>query len=88
MNSDVPRHYGAQIEEGAHAQRITTDEAIERIFQAGLEMFVRDTPSPSSAESAPTRSYESFFGVAKGRPGAYGSPEAADRYIEDLRNAS
>ena len=34
----------------------------------------------------PVRPYASYFGVIKGRPGAHGSPEAVDRYIDELRD--
>lgn len=74
-----PRHE-PRIALVAQAQHISTDEAIDRILDAGLDVLVPQT-------NQPRRSYESFFGVAKGRPGAHGSPEAADRYIEELRNA-
>lgn len=87
MSYDVPQRYKPQIEQVAHAEHITVDEAVERIFKAGLERFAPVIPKASGTEDSPGRSYGSFFGVAKGRPGAYGSPEAADRYIEEMRNA-
>ncbi|MFZ4508196.1 MAG: hypothetical protein ACOYON_10935 [Fimbriimonas sp.] len=34
----------------------------------------------------PVRPYASYFGVIDGRPGAHGSPEAVDRYIDELRD--
>jgi len=48
-----------------------------------LKAALQSTPPVAAATTR--RSYASFFGAAKG-PGAHGSPEAVDRYIEDLRN--
>ena len=79
MALNIPASYQPKIELVAEAQHISTDEALGRILDAGLERL-----TPTSVK--PRRSYVSFFGVAKGRPGAHGSPEAADRYIAELRN--
>jgi len=78
-------HLPASIEQGvqrfAAELHISHDEALLKLIETGLTVSRLTTPA------APKRSYASFFGVAKGRPGAHGSPEAADRYIEELRNA-
>ena len=66
-------------------QHISPEEALERIVDEGLKSTLQN--KSTGAAIAPRRSYASFFGVAKGRPGAHGSKEAADRYIEELRNA-
>ena len=86
MSYVIPERYEPQIQEFAQAQHISTDEAFDRIVRAGLERFVPIAANPIDRETAPARSFASFFGVAKGRPGAHGSREAVDRYIEELRN--
>lgn len=77
-------HLPANIEENvqrfADELHISHDEALLQLIQTGLSAS-RPYSTP------PTRSYASFFGIAKGRPSAHGSAEEADRYIEDLRNA-
>jgi hypothetical protein len=51
--------------------------------QVAVEQLIRLSPA---SKPKPARSYASFFGVANGRPGAHGSPEAADRYIEEIHS--
>lgn len=77
MSYEIPHGYEAQIEHVAHSWQITTDEALSRILQAGLE---RITPL---AESTPG-SNVSLFGSVTG-PGPRGSKEAVDRYLAELR---
>jgi hypothetical protein len=79
MALEIPSRYEPKIEQIAQAQQITRGEAIDRILDAGLERL-------TTQDAHPRRSYASFFGVGKGRPGAHGSPEAADKYIQELRN--
>jgi hypothetical protein len=76
MSFDIPQRYEPQIEQVAQEQHITTDEALDRIIQAGLERFVPMTKPPSV-------SYASLFGAAKN---GYGSREAVDRAIAEMRN--
>ena len=76
MALHIPHRYEPQIEQVAQAQHITTDEALDRILQAGLERF-----APAAAE--PPVSYASLFGAAKD---GYGSREAVDRAIAEMRN--
>jgi len=83
MQYDIPQEYEPQIQKVARAQHITESEVLERIFKAGLEQFAA---TPSGKDTTRSRSYASFFGVAKGRPGAHGSREAVDRYIAELRD--
>jgi len=66
------------------AQRhITPEQVLEQIVDDGLKAALQSaTPVP---DAMPRRSYASFFGAVKG-PGAHGSPEAVDRYIEEMRN--
>lgn len=79
MALSIPSRYEPKIEEVAQAQHITKYEALDRVLEAGLERLIPPA-------TAPRRSYASFFGVAKGRPGAHGSPEAADLYIAEQRS--
>lgn len=76
MGLNIPHRYEPQIQEVANAQHITTDEALDRILQAGLERFV-----PPAIQ--PRVSYASLFGAAKG---GYGSREAVDRAIAEMRD--
>jgi len=65
-------------------RQITPEQVLEQIVDEGLKATLQSTPPAAEAKSR--RSYASFFGVAKGRPGAHGSPEAANRYLEELRS--
>jgi len=76
---------GQLIASLAARQHITPEEVLTKIVDEVLKTTLQNEPTGEA--EAPKRSYASFFGVAKGRPGAHGSPEAADRYIEELRNA-
>ena len=76
MALDIPQRYEPKIEQVAQAQHITTDEALGRILDAGLERFVPPTAQPRV-------SYASLFGAAKN---GYGSREAVDRAIAEMRN--
>jgi hypothetical protein len=85
MGLSIPHHFENQIQEVAADQHISTDEALDRIIRAGLERLGPKSSLPAG-ERGTERSYASFFGVAKGRPGVHGSREAVDRYIEELRS--
>lgn len=76
MALSIPRRYELQIEQVAQAQHITAQEARDRILEAGLERFVPPTAQPRI-------SYASLFGAAKE---GYGSREAVDQAIAELRN--
>jgi hypothetical protein len=80
MSYEIPHHYEPQIEQIAQEQHISHAEALDRILRAGIERF---QPIPATAKSPPQRSYASFFGAVKN---GYGSPEAVDRAIEEMRN--
>ncbi len=86
MTFDIPQQYEPTIQEFALTQHISTEEALDRIIQAGLERYVPTDRTPVDSDLPRARSYASFFGVAIGRPGAHGSREAVDRYIAELRN--
>ena len=75
MSLNIPHRYEPQILEVANAQHISTDEALDRIIQAGLDQFV-----PPAVQ--PPVSYASLFGAAKD---GYGSREAVDRAIAEMR---
>jgi hypothetical protein len=77
MSLNIPRQYESQIKEIASAQHISTDEALDRVIQAGLQRFVPPSKSPRV-------SYASLFGAATG-PGTYKAREEVDRYISELR---
>ena len=51
--------------------------------QVAAEQLIRLSPA---SKPKPARTYASFFGVAKGQAGAYGSVEAIDRYIAESRS--
>jgi len=76
MALDIPQRYQLKIERVAQAQHITTDEAIDRILDAGLEQFA--LPNVDSPVS-----YASLFGAAKS---GYGSREAVDRAVAEMRD--
>ena len=78
MALDILHRWEPQIEQVARAQNITTDEALDRVIEAGLERLI-----PPAAQ--PPVSYASLFGAAKG-PGTHGSREAVDCYLAELRN--
>ena len=83
MSYDIPQRYEPQIKQFAHAQHISMNEALERILQAGLEQVVPTDTKTVDEAPAPARTYASFFGSIKN---GYGSPEAVDRAIEEMRN--
>ncbi|WP_025226824.1 hypothetical protein [Fimbriimonas ginsengisoli] len=61
-------------------------EAAQRhisLEQVVAEQLIRLSPAN---KPKPIHRYASFFGVAEGRPGAHGSVEAIDRYVEDQRS--
>jgi hypothetical protein len=76
MSLAIPQHYEPQIEQIALSQHITTGEALDRIIRAGLERL-------AAPPSQPRTSYASLFGAAKE---GYGSREAVDRAIAEMRN--
>jgi len=76
MALDIPSRYHQKIERVAQAQHITADEALDRILDAGLERMAPETDQPAV-------SYASLFGAAKG---GYGSREAVDRAIAEMRS--
>ena len=78
MSFDIPRQYEPKIRQFAQSQHITTDEALNRIIQAGLERVTAPVESPRV-------SYVALFGAANG-PGTRKSREEVDRYIAELRN--
>jgi hypothetical protein len=51
--------------------------------QVAAEQLIRLSPAN---KPKPIRRYASFFRVAKGQPGSYGSVEAIDRYIAESRD--
>ncbi len=67
------------------AEGLMAEAAQRRVSpeQVAAEQLIRLSPA---SKPEPTRSYASFFGVAKGQPGAFGSVEAIDRYITESRN--
>jgi|GEM_PF-1363859 len=77
----------------AAAEHITPEEAAAHLLIEGAAYHSKKTPAdePVGLEKAMARiraehpTYASFFGSVKG-PGAHGSKEAADRYIDELRN--
>jgi hypothetical protein len=79
-NSPRGQAIQALIEEN-HA---TPQEVLERLVDEGLKANIGD--QPTEVDVLPKRSYASFWGVGKGRPGAHGSREAVDRYISELRD--
>ena len=79
MALNIPSRYESRIEQIALAHHISKGEVLDRVLEAGLERF-------ATMSERPHRSYASFFGIAKGRPGSHNSPEAVDAYIEDLRS--
>jgi hypothetical protein len=64
------------------AKRLMAEAAQRHISpeQVAVEQLSRLSPA---GESAPTRSYASFFGAAKG---VYRSPEDVDHAIEEMRS--
>ena len=77
MSFDIPPNIEPQIQKYAEAQHLSTNEAVVRLIQAGLEV---EKLNPA-VENRP--SYVSFYGSVKG---GYGSVEAVDKAIKDLRN--
>ena len=79
ISFDIPQRWEPQIEQIAQAQHISTDEALDRVIEAGVEKF------QLSSAVEPRVSYASLYGSVKG-PGAHGSREAVDRYLAELRS--
>jgi len=73
----IPPQYYADIEKVARGQHISTDEAVERVVQAGLEQL-------SHTELPARTSFASLFGAATG-PGTRRSPKEVDRDIAEMR---
>ncbi len=67
------------------ADGLVTEAALRHVTpeQLAAERLIEISPKGAS-KSAPT--YASFFGAAKGRPGAHGSVEAVDRYVAEQRS--
>jgi len=72
---------GQAIQVIVSEQHITPEEVLERIVDEGLRATLQN--KPTAAAAPPRRSYASFFGAVKD---GYGSPEAVDRAIEEMRN--
>jgi hypothetical protein len=76
-------------------EHVTPDQAAFRILTEAGRQESKPAPTAKTTDldeamarvRAEHPTYASFFGAAKGQPGAHRSPEAADRYIEELRNA-
>ena len=62
-------------------QKMTPEAVLERIVDEGLVATSWNRRLDES--TVPKRSYASFFGAVKG---GYGSPEAVDQAIEEMRN--
>ncbi len=62
-------------------QKMTPEEVLERIVDEGLVATLRN--KQPDATTPTERSYSSFFGAVKN---GYGSPEAVDQAIEEMRN--
>jgi len=82
------------VQQLAEAEHITPEQAAAQLLIEGANHHGKKIPmeDPVGMEEAMARvraehrTYASFFGAVKGRPGAHGSPEAVDRYIAELRN--
>ncbi len=81
MALDTPQRYQSKIELVAQAQQITPNEALDRVLDAGLERLI--PAKVVLAEDQPRVSYASLFGSVKN---GYGSREAVDRAIAEMRN--
>lgn len=77
MSFDIPPNIEPQIQKFAEAQHISANDALIRLIQAGLEV------EQINEAGAPRQSYRSFFGAAKG---GYGSAEAVDEAIKQIRD--
>jgi hypothetical protein len=76
LTLEIPDDVALTLSTEAIARKIT-------IEQLAIEQLSRVSPSTSEE---PRRSYASYFGIAKGQPGALGSVEAIDRYVSEQRN--
>lgn len=74
MPLDIPSSYEPRIAEVAQAQHISTDQAVGRILEAGLQ---RLNPVPD---------YLAILDQARQSPNRFKSREEVDRYIADLRS--
>ena len=86
MSYDIPQLHipdnspeAQVIETVVNRDQVTPKEAVLRILRNAQ-------PAIEERTLAPVRSYGSYFGSVKG-PGAHGSPESVDRYIEDQRSS-
>ena len=71
---------GQAIQSLVDENHSTPQEVLERLVDEGLRATTGELATP------PRRSFASFWGVGRGRPGAHGSREAVDRYIAELRD--
>ncbi|MBS1725506.1 MAG: hypothetical protein JST51_02210 [Armatimonadetes bacterium] len=78
MSFDIPPNIEPQVKEFAQAQHISETEALIRLIQAGLS--VQKIPPQETVRP----SYGSMFGILKN---GYGSPEAVDKAIDEIRDA-
>lgn len=84
MTFDIPLHIPDNSREAQVIEAIMNRDHVSP--EEAIRAALRGISIETGPATAPRRSYASFFGVLKGRPGAHGSKEAIDRYIEELRN--
>jgi hypothetical protein len=74
----IPDEVADRLEAEAQARRIT--------LEAVIEDRVLAMQQPDHHPSTPPGFYGSFWGAAKGKPGAHGSFDAVEKYIGNVRS--
>jgi len=72
----IPDEIALQLEARAAERHITVEQFAAQQLMALV---------PQGNAGSP-RSYAAYFGIAKGQPGVFGSKEAIDRYVDEMRS--
>jgi hypothetical protein len=84
VSIELPASLESTIRAYAAAERLSAEDAVLRLIEAGLK--IEEEHRALARDSSRHRpSYSSLFGAAK-TGATYGTPEAVDRYIAELRN--
>lgn len=78
MSYDLPANVSSDVQSFAERHRLSIDEALLKLIVDGLHA--------NGGGELSSQDYRQFWGAGKGQKGAFGSVEAVDQYIRELRD--